>query len=303
MAADLSDRSGSKWHRQRGERQSRLQAASKYASGKLVAPENIQALLEAVIRPNDRVCLEGDNQKQADFLADTLANVNKSRVHDLHVVQSGIVLQAHLDLFERGIARRLDFSYSGPQGEAIARALTAGQIELGAVHTYIELFARYFMDLTPHVALVAAEQADGAGKVGMDVYVQERSDIYFTGHDGSLRSNRMMCQNAGLYACDMFIGSTLQIDLAGNSSTFTTGRIAGFGGAPNMGSDVRGRRRPSPPWLAAGREATDHPTALTRGRKLVVQIVETFGEKMVPSFVENSTVWQWPMNLSSNSRP
>jgi malonate decarboxylase alpha subunit len=95
-----------------------------------------------------------------------------------------------------------------------------------------------------------------------------------------------MCQNAGLYACDMFIGSTLQIDIAGNSSTFTSGRVAGFGGAPNMGSDVHGRRHPSPPWLAAGREATDDPTSLTRGRKLVVQIVETFGEKMVPSFVE-----------------
>ena len=53
-----------------------------------------------------------------------------------------------------------------------------------------------------------------------------------------------------------------------------------------MGSDVRGRRHPSAPWLAAGREATNHPTALARGRKLVVQIVETFGEKMVPSFVE-----------------
>ena len=36
----------------------------------------------------------------------------------------------------------------------------------------------------------------------------------------------------------------------------------------------------------AGREATENPTSLTRGRKLVVQIVETFGEKMVPSFVE-----------------
>ena len=424
------------WQKQRSERQDRLEAASKYARGKLVAPENIRAILEAVVRPNDRVCLEGDNQKQADFLAEALASVDKSRVNNLHIVQSGIVLQAHLDLFERGIARQLDFSYSGPQGEAIARALTAGQIELGAVHTYIELFARYFMDLTPHVALIAAEQADGYGnlytgpntedtptiveatafksgivvaqvnkvvdklprvdipgdqvdfvveadrpfyveplftrdpasvteaqilmamiaikgiyakygvrllnhgigfptaaielilptygehlglkgkvathfalnphptlipaiesgwveqihcfgsEVGMDIYVKERSDIYFTGHDGSLRSNRMMCQNAGLYACDMFIGSTLQIDLAGNSSTFTTGRIAGFGGAPNMGSDVRGRRHPSAPWLAAGREATNHPTALARGRKLVVQIVETFGEKMVPSFVE-----------------
>ena len=424
------------WQKQRSERQSRLEAASKYSDGKLVSAENTKALLEAVIRPGDRVCLEGDNQKQADFLAEALASVDKSRIHDLHIVQSGIVLQAHLDLFERGIARRLDFSYSGPQGEAIARALAAGRIQLGAVHTYIELFARYFMDLTPHIALVAAVEADGAGnlftgpntedtptiveatafksgivvaqvnkvveklprvdipgdqvdfvveadrpfyveplftrdpasvteeqilmammaikgiyakygvrllnhgigfptaaielilptygerlglkgkvathfalnphptlipaiesgwveqihcfgsEVGMDVYVQERSDVYFTGHDGSLRSNRMMCQNAGLYACDMFIGSTLQIDLAGNSSTFTSGRIAGFGGAPNMGSDVHGRRHPSTPWLTAGREATGNPTTLTRGRKLVVQMVETFGEKMVPSFVE-----------------
>jgi len=96
----------------------------------------------------------------------------------------------------------------------------------------------------------------------------------------------MMCQNAGLYACDMFIGSTLQIDLAGNSSTFTSGRIAGFGGAPNMGADARGRRHPSTPWLTAGREAVETSSALTRGRKLVVQVVETFGEKMVPNFVE-----------------
>jgi malonate decarboxylase alpha subunit len=96
----------------------------------------------------------------------------------------------------------------------------------------------------------------------------------------------MMCQNAGLYACDMFIGSTLQIDLAGNSSTFTSGRIAGFGGAPNMGADAHGRRHPSPPWLAAGREAAETSSALNRGRKLVVQVLETFGEKMVPNFVE-----------------
>ena len=112
----------SQWRKQRVERQSRLQAAGKYARGKLVSAENTKALIEAVVRPGDRVCLEGDNQKQADFLAEALASVDKSRIHDLHVVQSGIVLQAHLDLFERGIARRLDFSYSGPQGEAIARA-------------------------------------------------------------------------------------------------------------------------------------------------------------------------------------
>ncbi len=424
------------WNKQRQEREARLAAAAKFARGKVVAADNVVELLTAVICTGDRVCLEGDNQKQADFLAEALASVDTAQIHDLHIVQSGVVLQAHIDLFEKGIARKLDFSYSGPQGQAIARALDAGKIELGAVHTYIELFARYFMDLTPNVALIAAVQADLEGnlytgpntedtptiveatafksgivvaqvnkivdrlprvdipggmvdfvieadrpfyveplftrdpasvteiqilmammalkgiyapygvrrlnhgigfptaaielilptygeqlglrgkvathfalnphptlipaiesgwveqihsfgsEVGMDHYMSERTDIYFTGHDGTLRSNRMLCQTAGLYACDMFIGSTLQIDLAGNSSTFTAGRIAGFGGAPNMGSDARGRRHPSAAWLKAGREAVDAPGPLTRGRKLVVQMIETFGEKMVPNFIE-----------------
>src|SRR5882757_396645 len=110
------------WQKQRSERNTRLEAGSRYATGKWVPAESAKALLEAVIRPGDRVCLEGDNQKQADFLAEVLADVDPSRIHDLHIVQAGIVLQAHIDLFERGIARKLDFSYSGPQGAAIARA-------------------------------------------------------------------------------------------------------------------------------------------------------------------------------------
>src|SRR4029453_19419119 len=92
---------------------------------------------------------------------------------------------------------------------------------------------------------------------------------------------------AGLYACDMFIGSTFQIDLQGNSSPVTTSRIAGFCGAPNMGADARGRRHPSEPWLKAGSEADpDSAPALRRGRKLVVQIGETFGDGNVSLFVE-----------------
>jgi len=147
--------------------------------------------------------------------------------------------------------------------------------------------------LNPHPTLIPAiesgwvEQIHCFGsEVGMDDYMIARSDVYFTGHDGTLRSNRLMCQTAGLYACDMFIGSTLQIDLAGNSSTVTPGRIAGFGGAPNMGSDAHGRRHPTAAWLKAGREASDGPKELSRGRKLVVQILETFGEKNKPNFVE-----------------
>ena len=424
------------WQTERKSRNERLAAGGAFAKGKLVAPGDVTALLEAVIRPGDRVCLEGDNQKQADFLAACLAKADPGRLHDLHIVQSGIVLPEHVDLFEKGIARKLDFSYSGPQGGAIARVLNAGRIELGAIHTYIELFARYFVDLTPHVALTVARAADRDGnlymgpntedspavieatafkqgvviaqvnelldalprvdipgdrvdyvvvtpkpfyveplftrdpasitemqilvammaikgiyaeygvkrlnhgigyntaaielllptyaeglglkgqiathwalnphptlipaiesgwvkqihsfgsEVGMDEYMRARPDIYFTGRDGSMSSNRMYCQVAGLYATDLFIGSTLQIDLQGNSSTVTTDRIAGFGGAPNMGSDPHGRRHPSDAWLKAGHEANDGNPRLMRGRKLVVQLVESFSEKMVPVFVE-----------------
>ncbi|MGH6799009.1 MAG: malonate decarboxylase subunit alpha, partial [Roseiarcus sp.] len=148
--------------------------------------------------------------------------------------------------------------------------------------------------LNPHPTLIPAiesgfvEQIHCFGsEVGMDAYIEARSDIFFTGPDGSLRSNRAFCQTAGLYACDVFIGSTLQIDVNGNSSTVTPSRVAGFGGAPNMGSDPRGRRHPSEPWLAAGKEADPNGNpALRRGRKLVVQIGETFGEENVPTFVE-----------------
>src|ERR1700722_8737642 len=153
------------WRKQQHERPARLDQANRFASGKMVSPENAKALLEAVIRVGDRVCLEGDNQKRADFLAETLVGVDPSRIHDLHIVQSGIVLQSHLDLFERGIAKKLDFSYSEPQGAALARALSSGKIELGAIHTYLELFARYFVDLTPHVALIAAVSADHEGNL------------------------------------------------------------------------------------------------------------------------------------------
>src|SRR5262249_14111219 len=104
------------WEKQRSERNARLEAGSRYAAGKIVPPESAKVLLEAIIRPGDRACLERDNQKPADFLAEALTGVDPSRIYDLHIVQSGIVLQAHVDLFERGIARKLDFSYSGPQG-------------------------------------------------------------------------------------------------------------------------------------------------------------------------------------------
>src|SRR2546423_1819701 len=65
-----------------------------------------------------------------------------------------------------------------------------------------------------------------------------------------------------------------------------------FGGAPNMGSDARGRRHATATWLAAGREARNGHRGPSRGRKLVVQMVETFREHMEPAFVERLDAWE-----------
>ena len=143
--------------------------------------------------------------------------------------------------------------------------------------------------LNPHPTLIPAIESgfvqsvhSFGGELGMEAYVAARPDIFFTGRDGSLRSNRAFCQAAGMYATDCFIGSTLQIDRDGNSSTATLGRIAGFGGAPNLGNDPRGRRHASGSWL----EMSSSDEEIRRGRKIVVQLVQTFRESGVPTFVE-----------------
>ena len=434
------------WNRQQRNRALRIDRAraalGTALSGKIVAADQVGELLHQVIESGDRVCLEGNNQKQADFLGKALARLDPARINGLHMLLSVLALPEHLDVFEKGVASRLDFSFSGPQAGRLAKLATAGKLNIGAIHTYLELFGRYFVDLTPRVSLVAAEAADRDGnlytgpntedtpaiveatafksgiviaqvnrivdalpridipadwvefvvqsptpyyieplftrdpaqiseiqvlmammavkgvyaeyqidslnhgigfdtaaielilptyaeslglkgkiarhwalnphpalipaieagfvesvhsfgsELGMEEYIRARPDIFFVGPDGSMRSNRAFCQAAGHYACDMFIGSTLQIDLQGNSSTATLGRISGFGGAPNMGADARGRRHASPAWLKAGRQAREGKNLIPRGQKLVVQMVETFREHMAPAFVEKLDAWQ-----------
>lgn len=422
------------WASDRTDKTNRLQDANSYADGKIIPTENIVDVLHAVLHPGDRVALEGNNQKQADFLSRSLAKVDPERIHDLHMLFSSISRPEHLDIFEDGIAKRVDFAFSGPQSSRVAQLIDDGTLEVGAIHTYLELYSRMFLDLAPKVALVAAVSADRdgnlytgpntedtpaiteatafrsgivvaqvneivdrvprvdvpgdwvdfiveadtpfeveplftrdprkltdvhvllamltirgvyerhevtslnhgvgldtaaielllptygeqlglkgkicthwalnphpnlipaiesgwverisafGGEVGMSRYVAARPDIFATGPDGSLRSNRMAAQSAGLYATDMFVGSTLQVDPLGNSSTVTSGRLAGFGGAPNLGADSRGRRHSTPAWfdLSEGRGNL----GVERGRKLVVQIAETFNAGAEPKFVE-----------------
>lgn len=420
------------WTTRRERKSRRLQRVARYCSDRVLDSEKIIAALEELVEPGDRICLEGNNQKQADFLSRKLAQVDPERIHDLHLLISVLSRAEHMDLFERGIANRVDFSFSGPQAFRLAEMVAKSRIRIGGIHTYLELYGRYFIDLTPDVSLIAADCADkegnlytGAnteetpviaeatafrdgivvaqvneirehlprvdipgswidlivvadrpyaieplftrdpalitdvqilmamlvirgvyerhavrrlnhgigfdtaaielllptygeslglrgkictnwilnphptlipaiesgwvesvhcfgGEVGMERYVAARPDVFFTGADGSLRSNRAFSQMAGLYATDLFIGSTLQMDGEANSSTATSGRIAGFGGAPNMGSDPRGRRHATPAWLEMSPEGREH----VRGRKIVVQLVQTFREGMQPSFVQ-----------------
>ena len=148
------------WDSLKKDAAARAASAAPYVKeGKIVDAKDAVALLEAVIKPGDKVNIEGNNQKQADFLAKTLCQVDPGKVHDLHMVQSVLTLPEHLDVFEKGIAKKLDMSFSGPQAGRIAEFLKEGKLELGAIHTYLELYGRYFVDLTPRVALIAATKA------------------------------------------------------------------------------------------------------------------------------------------------
>lgn len=418
---------------------------------KLIDANDLVAVLSKLICSGDRVCIEGDNQKQASFLAAALSQLDPKQVNHLHMIQSAIALPEHLDIFEKGIAKRIDFSYSGPQSVRLANMVKNNKIEIGNIHTYNELFGRLVADLTPNVCLLMAEQADrqgnlftGAnteetpaiieatnfrngivivqvnelvdrlprvdipgdwvdvivkgpepsyieplftrdpaqideikilmammvikgiyapyqvnilnhgvgfntcaielllptyakslglkgkiaqhwivnplptlipaieagfvksiypfgGEVGMNRYAAARPDVFFTGKEGCLRSNRMLGQLAGHYACDVFIGATLQMDLEGNSSTAVEGRIAGFGGAPNMGCDAPGRRHSSYAWLKAGKERSEAlTTKMPRGRKLVIQMVETFQSSARPTFVEKLDAWELQKSMNAD---
>ncbi|HZH58966.1 MAG TPA: malonate decarboxylase subunit alpha [Metabacillus sp.] len=421
------------WTRRLDAKNRKIESVSNLVDGNLIPTNRIVEVMEKVIKPGDRVVLEGNNQKQASFLSQALSQMDPKTVYDLHMIMSSISRPEHLDIFERGIANKVDFSYAGPQSLRMAQMVEDGRVSMGEIHTYIELYGRLFVDLIPSVALVAADKADRfgnlytgpnteetptlveaaafrdgivivqvnelvdelprvdipgswidfivvadkpyeleplftrdprhitdiqilqammvirgiyekhqvislnhgigyntaaielllptygeslglkgkickhwtlnphptlipaiesgwvesihcfGGEVGMEEYIAARRDVFFTGKDGSLRSNRTLSQLAGQYAVDLFIGSTLQMDQDGNSSTVTRGRLAGFGGAPNMGHDPGGRRHSTPAWLSMMK--SDDP--LARGKKLVVQVVETFQTGKKPVIIDS----------------
>src|SRR6204780_4958223 len=165
MGASESQVDVRSWTSRREAKARRIDALGSRAKGKLLRQEAIVGALETLIQSYDRVALEGNNQKQADFLSRALVQVDPRKLHDIHLLISTISRAEHLTLFERGIARKLDFSFAGPQSLRVAQLLEDGKLEIGSIYTYIELYARMFVDLTPQVALVCAENADAQGNL------------------------------------------------------------------------------------------------------------------------------------------
>ena len=153
------------WDKQRRSKEERLNAAAALCSGKTVATENIVKLMEAVIHPGDKVVLEGDNQKQAAFLAASLAEVDPKVIHDLTMIIPSISRSEHLDYFEKGIASTVDFAFAGTQAQRLSEMLAEGKVKIGNFNTYLEIYARLFVDLIPNVCLVAADKADRDGNL------------------------------------------------------------------------------------------------------------------------------------------
>ena len=134
------------WSTRRDEKARRMALVANWLSGPILRQERIVEALEALIAPGDRIVIEGDNQKQADFLSRSLVKVDPKRVNDLHLIISSISRPEHLGLFEAGIAKKVDFAFA-EQSLRVAQLLNHGVLEIGAIHTYVELYARLFLDL------------------------------------------------------------------------------------------------------------------------------------------------------------
>jgi malonate decarboxylase alpha subunit len=153
------------WTTRRDEKARRMQIVRPWMTGPILPTAKTVEALESVIASGDRLVMEGDNQKQADFLSRSLVKVDAKKIHDLHLIISSISRPEHLTLFELGIAKKVDFAFAGPQSLRVAQLLEDGVLEIGAIHTYVELYARLLVDLVPKVVLVCAEQADHDGNL------------------------------------------------------------------------------------------------------------------------------------------
>ena len=75
------------WNTLARNKTARLERASSITSTKIVEQKDLVRLFESVIESGDRVCIEGNNQKHADYLSQKLALVDTKKVNNIHIVQ------------------------------------------------------------------------------------------------------------------------------------------------------------------------------------------------------------------------
>ena len=277
VAAAKADAAGNLYTGANTEETPTLVEAAAFKDGIVIAQVN--ELVDRV----DRVDIPGDWVDyvvcaDAPFETIPLFTRDPRFIKDVHILMGMMVIKG---IYAKHRVKSLNHGI-GFNGAAIELLLPTYGEELGLKG---EICTDWI--LNPHPTLIPAIEAGWVknifafgGEVGTVRYVDARSDIFYTGRDGSMRSNRTIAQLAGLYGIDLFLGATLQMDYFGNSSTVTQGRLSGFGGAPNMGHDIGGRRHYSYAWASA-KGPSD---SLRGGRKLVVQMLNTTSKKG-PSFV------------------
>jgi malonate decarboxylase alpha subunit len=110
------------WTTRRDEKRRRLESVKPWMRGPVLAQNKTVETLETVIQSGDRIVMEGDNQKQADFLSRSLAKVDPKKIHELHLIISSISRPEHLTIFELGIAKKVDFAFANSSKMAFLKS-------------------------------------------------------------------------------------------------------------------------------------------------------------------------------------
>ncbi len=94
-----------------------------------------------------------------------LAEVNPQKIHDLHMIMPSVGRSEHLDLFEKRYCPQAGFLFLR-HPEPAHFATTGRWPARNRRHpTYIELYSRLYVDLSPNVALIAGYKADRKGNL------------------------------------------------------------------------------------------------------------------------------------------
>ena len=121
--------SESTWTRRRADKRERLSAVAGYVDGKLIEQGRLRDTLEGLLRPGDRVALEGDNQKQADFLSRTLAQCDPGKApRPAHADLVGVAARASRPVRDEASPPSSTSPTPDPQSVRIAQMVEDGPV-------------------------------------------------------------------------------------------------------------------------------------------------------------------------------